>query len=124
MRLDQAVFLTGEVLAKAECICQELGAREGLWYYAAPANNPVVCVEIIIPHQTGSSGYCRSDGSDVLKAARIARKRQLTIVGAGHSHGWSGVFSSGTDWAQMAELARERVARITVLKRTVEGQLR
>lgn len=120
----KTVFLAGSVLAKAECICRELGGREALWYYAAPSDDTLVIREVIIPEQTGSGAYCRSDGSDVLKAAREARRRQLRIVAAGHSHGWLGVFSSSTDWNQMAELARERVARIALVKQGADGQVR
>jgi len=61
VRNGQAVFFTGEVLAKAECICRELGDREALWYYAASSRNTCVIEEVIIPKQTGSGVHCQAD---------------------------------------------------------------
>jgi hypothetical protein len=123
VRNGQAVFFAGGALAGVQSICSELDGREALWYFAAPAEDPLVIREVIIPEQTVSGAHCRADGSDVLKAAREARKRLLRIVAAGHSHGYLGVFSSGTDFEQMVELARERVGKISLITKTTAGQV-
>lgn len=120
----RAVCIRGFVLAKVLCICQELGGREALWYFLAPADDPTVICDVIVPKQTGTAGRCKADGREVVRAARRARERGMSIVSAGHSHGWGALFSSTTDHDEMLELATERVGKFSQVTLVGEGTIR
>jgi len=121
IRNGKAIFLHGRVLAKIECICKALKGSEAFWYYLATKEEPDVIQDLIIPEQSGSAAHCKVEGEEVLRINRQVRKCGLTIVAAGHSHGWGGLFSSGTDRGQMSELADESVGKITITTETIKG---
>lgn len=114
--VDEAtdVFITGEALAKAAHLCHLFGSDEMLYYWAAPAEDPYVIDELLLARQRVSAGGCKAEAEDVLALGREARRRGKKVVAAGHSHGYSSLFASGTDWNQMGELAREGVSRTRV----------
>jgi len=116
------VFITGTALAKIEHLCDACGSDEVLYHLAARAETPHLIEDVFLAKQKVSTGGCTVQAEDVLALGRQARRRRMTIVAAGHSHGYGGLFSSVTDWNQMAELAREGIARVNrhqvVLKAT------
>jgi len=119
----RAVFITGEALAKAEVICREADASEVFWWWLSGPDGPLI-VDVLVPEQSASSGFCRVEGPDVSKAARAAFGQGRRIVAAGHSHGWSGLFSSRIDKDQMKELVREAVGLVENSRRSVAGKVR
>lgn len=124
IRKGKAIFLHGCVLAKIECICRALKGSEAFWYYLVTKEEPDVIQDLIIPEQSGSAAHCKVEGEEVLRISRQVRKCGLNIVAAGHSHGWGGLFSSGTDRGQMSELADESVGKITITTETIKGSVK
>jgi hypothetical protein len=124
IRNGKAISLHGCVIAKIECICKALKSCEAFWYYLASKEEPDVIQDLIIPQQSGSSAHCKVEGKEVLRISRKVRKCGLKIVAAGHSHGWGGLFSSGTDRGQMSELADESVGKISITKESIKGSVK
>jgi hypothetical protein len=123
IRRGAAVFVSGRALAKAEFICRELGGAEGFWYCTAAEGSPIV-LDLLLPRQQVSGSYCHVDGREVLRAEREARRRGQRIVGAGHSHGRLGLFSSSVDEEQVEQLVKEGAALASTQHVPVEGQVR
>jgi hypothetical protein len=123
IRRGAAVFVAGRALAKMEFVCRELGASEGFWYCTAGDRNPTV-LDILLPRQQVSGCSCHVGGREVLRAERQARRRGQKIVGAGHSHGHLGLFSSTVDEEQVEQLVRECAALVSTSPVSIEGQLR
>ena len=116
-----AFFLRGSVLALIARLCRFCRGLECFFYYLASSQDPYVADEILIPQQVVSYGSCVVDGQAVLRAGRQARACGKQVIAAGHSHGFGGVYSSGTDRDQMKELAREAVGYIQETSATVRG---
>jgi len=125
IRAGSALFFAGKALAKAELICARQGGLEILWYWTARRSNPWVVDDVILPDdQYATSGTCYAAGDEVLAVSRQARRSGRVILGAGHSHGHLGVFSSVTDLELMSQLAAERVGFASQTERTVRGYVK
>lgn len=118
-----ALFISGRALAKAAFLADLMGSQELLFYWTSERGAAGLITDLIIPEQRTTAGMCVSEGQSVLRASRQARKLGRYIVAAGHSHGRSAVFSSGTDRRLMGELANERVGHSTYLRRKAQGRL-
>ena len=124
MRAGKALFFTGKALAKADLICAKQAGLEILWYWVARRSSPWVVEDVLLPdHQQATAGTCYASPEMVLAVSRCARRKGWVILGAGHSHGHLGVFSSITDLELMSQLAAERVGFASQAQQAVRASV-
>jgi len=124
IRAGKALFFAGRALAKADLVCAKQGGREILWYWVARRACPWVVEDLLLPdRQQATAGTCYASPEMVLAVSRCARRSGWLILGAGHSHGHLGVFSSSVDLELMSQLAAERVGFASRTQRMVAGSV-
>lgn len=122
IRAGKALFFSGKALAKADLICAKQEGLEILWYWVARRSSPWVVEDVLLPdHQQATAGTCYASPEMVLAVSRCARRVGWVILGAGHSHGHLGVFSSSVDLELMSQLAAERVGFASQAEQAVRG---
>jgi len=117
----ERIFITGAALAAAEAICRFAGSSEILWFWTGHENRPEVISGVAIPMQQASAGWCSAIGHEILRINRMVRRAGRFIIGSGHSHGMSSVFSSSIDLRAMADLAQQRVGFVSDSQRLLQG---
>ncbi len=119
----RAVYVYGRVLSLIFFACRFSPDREVFLYLTVSPQAPFVIDGVYVPIQEVSSCHCLVEGSAVLRAGRAVRGQGRRIVGGAHSHGAMGAFSSGTDRAQMVQLAREVAGWEKTVALAIEGEV-